>query len=108
MKPTFFVYILLFFLIALSPYPPITLSPYRLIPLSPYYLITHSARAQTITISATVDEHLSWRKDGNNLIISTNKSEGFILITNGERITKKGPVVLTVPYPKSFVITSGY
>lgn len=65
-------------------------------------------RAQSITLSAVIDEHLTWRRDGDNLIISTNKSEGFTFITNDGTITKKGPVIFTIPAPKSFYLVSSF
>ena len=92
MKPTFFVFLVIF-IFGLMLY------------VTRYTLYVS---AQSITVAATVDEHLSWHREGNNLIVSTNIPEGFILYTNGERITKKGPVVLAVSVSNNFILTSGY
>jgi len=64
--------------------------------------------AQDVTYSATVLSHLSWERQGNNLVISTNEPEGFTLITREKIITKKGPVVFTVPYEEGFSLIANY
>ena len=90
MKPTFFVFLMIFVFMLQA---------------TRYMLY---ARAESVQIGATVDEHLSWWREGNDLIISTNKTEGFILYTNKERITKKGPIILTTSFPKTFILVSSF
>lgn len=64
MKPALFLILFLIFLIVLSSYPLISLSS-----------------AHTVTVSAFVDEHLTFQKSGQQLSVSTNTPHQYILIS---------------------------
>ena len=107
---------LLFFIISL-----ISLSSYLLILLSPYLpavalakagppIPLSSAQSQTITVTATVDEHLTYLKKGDELIISTNLPSNFVIFLplNSQKFYISGPAEKNFPNLQSFILVAEF
>ena len=103
------LFLFLFFLIFLSSYLLILLSPYPPIPLSSYQPIARAA-SQTITVTATVDEHLTYLKKDNELIISTNLSSNFVILSffNSQKFYISGPIEKNVPDLSNFILVAEF
>lgn len=86
---------------------PIFLLSYSLTLHSYSFISPRPAYAQTVTIAATIEAHLTWREVNGKLIISTNLDDGFVLTSNEGIITKNGPIELAIPKPAAFTLTSG-
>jgi len=98
-SPFLIFYLFLFFLILLSPYPPICLSPYPPI-----------AHAQTVTVSAFVDEHLAFLQEGERITVSTNLPANFLLISasDSNKFYLTGPAERSFPSQESFILVAEF
>jgi len=101
MKPLlFFITVFIFVLLFLSSYLPIPLSSHQ--PLA-------RAASQTITITATVDKHLTYLKNDKNLTISTNSSSGLVLLTSTKTLQFSGASIKSFKLDKNpFILLSNF
>jgi len=99
-----------YLLIPLSSCLLILLSPCLLILLSPYLpLSSSSAFAQSITVTAKVDEHLTYYWSNQQIHISTNSPNGILLLTTIDNIQYFGPTEKTLDLTKNkFILLSNF
>jgi len=68
------------------------------------------AEAQTysVTVSAQVDEHLTYKQQGSTINFSTNYSQGFSLLTKKETIRTIGPTEKSFKIKGNFLLIANY
>ena len=66
--------------------------------------------AQQVQITAYVDEHLTYYKNSSKLIISTNLSSNFIILSgsNSQKFYITGPAEKTFPQMSSFILVAEF
>lgn len=75
-----------------------------------FFIPRTDAQSKTITVTATVDEHLTYLKKDDKLIVSTNLSSNFVILSGSDSLKfyLSGPVEKTFPQMSSFILVAEF